>query len=57
VNGQLRYQIWDDDRVENWYRQNLLIACHRETVSKFPDEDPLPLIHPVLWASRTGVAA
>jgi hypothetical protein len=26
VSGALRYGIWHDDRIEPWYRQNLLIA-------------------------------
>lgn len=27
TDGGLRWQIWDDDRVEPWYRQNLVIAA------------------------------
>lgn len=43
LDGSLRWAIWDDDRVEPWYRQNLLIASRDATNS-----GPLDVIHPVI---------
>jgi SAM-dependent methyltransferase len=43
VDGSLRWQIWADDRVEPWYRQNILIASRDATPS-----EPLDVIHPVI---------
>jgi SAM-dependent methyltransferase len=53
VTGELRYRIWDDDRVENWYRQNLLVAWD-PNVSNCPlvPGPALPLVHPVLYDAR-----
>lgn len=49
VNSEFRFTIWNDDRIENWYRQNLLIAYPSETISKPP---PLRVVHPVLYDAR-----
>lgn len=56
VSGALRWMIWDDERVENWYRQNLLVAA------RVPDLYPLlfdtelarpwPVVHPILFQAR-----
>jgi SAM-dependent methyltransferase len=56
VSGALRHLIWDDERVENWYRQNLLVAsrhpsAHRKLFTG-PTAAPVALVHPVLWESR-----
>lgn len=56
VSGGLRWVIWNDGRVENWYRQNLLVATREPSGPLFTDDPwnlPLPVIHPVLWRSRT----
>jgi len=47
VNGDFRFGIWDDDRIENWYRQNLLIAYPGVQMSM-----PLSVVHPVLYDAR-----
>ena len=47
TNGDLRLRIWNDDRIENWYRQNLLVATPGG-----PGPTPLSLIHPVLYDAR-----
>lgn len=57
--GALRFVFWDDDRVENWYRQNLFVYAHP---SAFPAEaahfwaepwrQPYALVHPVLFDAR-----
>lgn len=48
VTGALRWQIWEDDRVSWWYRQNLLVAA--DTASHLgPLADsggPLRVVHP-----------
>jgi hypothetical protein len=58
VSGALRWRIWRDDRVENWYRGNLLIAARRVTrnlqaLFAGPAADPrIHAIHPVLFDAR-----
>ncbi len=49
VSGDLRYEIWDDDEIENWYRQNLLIAWRQDLVFDLNSSYVLPMVHPVLW--------
>lgn len=54
-----RAWIWDDPRVEPWYKQNLIIF------SREPDRHPavfgsahmapLTIVHPMLWSHRVGV--
>lgn len=50
VDGDIRYRIWNDDRIENWYRQNLLVAWSSPRASAMPL--PLRLVHPVLYDAR-----
>jgi hypothetical protein len=45
-SGALRWRFWRDERVEYWYRQNLLF-CTREP-SRFPELFDTPLAEP--WA-------
>lgn len=42
LDDSLRDLIWDDDRIEPWYRQNLLIATEE------PCDPPRDLTHPVI---------
>lgn len=49
VDGDLRYRIWDDERIENWYRQNLLVAWSSPRAQAMTL--PLRLVHPVLWST------
>lgn len=44
-SGALRWAIWDDDRIEPWYRQNLLVFGDPDLV-----DDGCPhVIHPAMW--------
>ena len=60
VSGALRWMIWDDARVENWYRQNLLVAANMSLSPEagFPDLFDTPLappwnvVHPILFDAR-----
>lgn len=56
VSGALRWDIWDDDRVENWYRQNLLVAAKDPKslpqIFKTPLASVWPVVHPVLYNAR-----
>ena len=56
ASGMLRFLLWQDDRVEWWYQQNLMF------ITKTPESFPtffLPkelaktysVVHPVLWES------
>jgi len=55
-SGALRWQIWNDDRVENWYRQNLLVATRYPERLPALFDSPLtpmwPVVHPVLFDAR-----
>jgi hypothetical protein len=48
----IRPQIWDDDRIERWYRQNMIIYCRRDylfncpQLSQFRPAAPLAIVHP-----------
>lgn len=48
-DDRFRLSIWNDQRIESWYRGNLLIFS-----PDFPsDELPLYLVHPELWLERS----
>jgi SAM-dependent methyltransferase len=53
ASGFMRDWIWNDDRIENWYRQNLLICWSDNTPAPnqdaWDDSPPRRLVHPVLW--------
>lgn len=50
VNSDFRFTIWDDDRIENWYRQNLMIAYRHDQPDSIPP--PISVVHPVLYNAR-----
>lgn len=56
VSGALRWKIWDNPLVENWYRQNLLFATkHPDDYPELfntPLSEPWAVIHPVLYNAR-----
>lgn len=61
-SGALRWEFWNNDRVENWYRQNLMLCVNAEygytthgiEEVMWSDMAPMwPVIHPVLWDART----
>lgn len=60
VSGALRFELWEDDRVENWYRQNLLVAVAPSAAGRpelaellaSPLAPPWPIVHPVLYNAR-----
>jgi len=55
-SGALRWEIWNDDEVENWYRQNLIVAARYPKVAPDLFESPMapvfPVVHPVLYDAR-----
>jgi len=42
-----RDAIWNDQRIEPWYRQNLLCAVPLRVGHSWPD--PLAFVHPEIW--------
>jgi hypothetical protein len=58
VSGAMRWMIWEDEEIEPWYRQNLLIATkHPERLPNLFDTPlayPWPVVHPAKWAEVTG---
>jgi hypothetical protein len=57
-SGALRWRLWDDDRIEPWYRQNLLLATDRPEL--FPElfatplAEPWPVVHPATFKRARG---
>ena len=59
-SGALRWLIWTDDRVENWYRQNLMVAALHpgQVPAVFKSSEAagpiemVPVVHPVLYDAR-----
>lgn len=56
VSGALRWMIWDNDQVECWYRQNLLLAAKstRGFAKLFTGlaAEPYAVVHPFLFDAR-----
>jgi SAM-dependent methyltransferase len=56
VTGLLRWTVWEDERVEPWYRQNLLLAFDPQVVTARPewesDMPPRPVVHPAIFDLR-----
>lgn len=50
VSGNIRDLFWDDERIEPWYRQNLLIVSSTPELypAYFPDTTELDRVHPVI---------
>lgn len=46
-SDQLRWDLWYDERVCWWYRQNIFVASSRNDLAH---EAPRPVIHPGAWA-------
>lgn len=55
-SGALRWRIWEDERIENWYRQNLMICARYPERLPALFDTPLapmwPVVHPVLYDAR-----
>lgn len=54
LSDPLRESLWDDDRVEPWYRQNLLIAVAPAAngTAWAAGGSPRGLVHPAIWQWR-----
>jgi SAM-dependent methyltransferase len=53
ANDDLRWEIWDDQRIECWYRQNLLLFGRRDWFEERGmawTERPRSVVHPDIWA-------
>lgn len=51
----LRPQIWDDDRICWWYRQNIILFCKTDQLAKYAHLDrgkPMDLVHPQFVAAH-----
>jgi SAM-dependent methyltransferase len=57
----VRPTIWNDRRVASWYRQNILVFCHRDALNTHPRlaEAPhtlrLSLVHPEYFGVRSAL--
>jgi len=56
VSGALRWQMWNDTRVENWYKANMFVFA--QDPDRFPAlfdtplAPPWPVVHPILFDAR-----
>lgn len=60
-SGALRWWFWLDDRVESWYRQNLLFATSEPdrypTLFETPLAEPWPVVHPATLSRQQALPA
>jgi SAM-dependent methyltransferase len=45
----LRPQLWEDDRIEYWYRQNIFLVMHESVQTSWGPFDGKMVIHPCQW--------
>jgi SAM-dependent methyltransferase len=55
LSGSIRNRFWDDNDIEPWYRQNLMIATS-DSYSELQDSGPLNRIHPLIQAGNSMIA-
>jgi cyclopropane fatty-acyl-phospholipid synthase-like methyltransferase len=48
----IRGEIWNNNKVSIWYRQNILLYIKGDTYLK-PSKNPLDIIHPYFWNRET----
>lgn len=53
-DSRIREQIWDDTRVEPWYRQNLLVFYSTDIRPVFPSWTPLDIVHPEIFGWKVN---
>lgn len=49
----IRPEIWDNERVDRWYKQNTFLLFHESIKPNFPVFDGDNLIHPDFWRKST----
>ncbi len=47
----IRPAVWNNERVDIWYRQNMFLVCHENVKPDFPIFKGDNLIHPKFWQS------
>lgn len=55
VSDSLRWRVWEDDEVEPWYQQNLLLCVQNDVKEQFeglPWGRPLRVVHPLVFATN-----
>ena len=57
ASGILRFSFWENENVEWWYKQNLMFMTKNPsnypTLYKNEYSEPIDMVHPTLWESRT----
>ena len=49
----IRQEIWSDERIPFWYRQNIMLYTSRDDIlSKFSRNHSLDIVHPELYLSK-----
>ena len=54
----IRPAVWNNDHVERWYRQNMILYCREDKVANYPALSsaktlPLSIVHPKQYAGRS----
>ena len=49
-SGALRQALWGDERVESWYRQNLLVFSSQPLPDGLVEDGCPALVHPEIWS-------
>jgi SAM-dependent methyltransferase len=49
-SDEVRWRIWDDERIEPWYRQNMFVATRDKSMAGL-DPRIRPVLHPGVWSN------
>jgi SAM-dependent methyltransferase len=54
-SDEVRWRIWDDERIEPWYRQNIFVATRDKSMA---GREPRirSVIHPKMWSNSSAEA-
>ena len=51
AHDTLRPRIWHDERIEYWYRQNMLLFCRHSALNGTASSIPLDVVHPAQFTA------
>jgi SAM-dependent methyltransferase len=54
-SDEVRWRIWDDERIEPWYRQNMFVATRDKSMAGL-DPRIRPVVHPGVWSINNAKA-
>lgn len=52
----VRFNFWENPKVEWWYKQNMFLVCHQSLQQKIPPATtPLNVVHPIVFLAAKGI--